>query len=459
MEKRPLARGKLAFYLVILIAASTASVIFLPRGLIRLAFAGIFILPAALLLFDRPRWILYILLGLIFSCVYVFFDFPLVRLTSIFMAAAWAYMAVSERRVIVHDPVMAVLTTAFLLCAFQSMIFARDIASSLFRLDGFIKNLVYIFLIMQFCRTRGDLLRIFIAISAASMISNFMPFFVPPPDNQSSLSLIWNEGIYRYEGYLREANMFAFSIIFLLPILLFLFARLKRPRFVRFLIAAATAGTVFVLVLSFSRGGFVALAFMLLALLFVERRNKAVVITGLAMVAVAAVMAPAAYWSRIGSLAEIGNRMTEDTAILSRLYTMKIAVMLGLRNPLFGIGIENFLFHVARFIPLPNVVHNSFLQVFSDLGFPGLIVFVWMLVYNLRVTLSLMRSREDHEKALLGRILLVQQVAVIVNTLFLPVAYYIFTWFTMAIPTAVKYAYDNSENGSGGEVPKRHGSA
>lgn len=434
-------RARLAVILSVCAVALAAAFIFLPSGLIRLSLMGLVALPAAFILFDKPEWIFFILIALVFSSIHIFFSLPVVKMVTLLLIISFMVSVLAGRKIAVHDIRFFMLTAAFLIVVFQSMIFARDIGSSLSRIAQYSRYIVFLFFMIQFSRSKEGLTKVLIVIAIASLASNFLPFLLPLPEDHADLSLMWGQGVYRYEGYASEANMFAISQNFLIPILLFLFARFKKPWFMRPLILAFIVGTVFVLILSFSRGGFIGLVVLFVSLMIVERRNRGVMLTCIGIIVAGAILAPAAYWERIGSLVEIGNTMTEDTAILSRLFTMKIAVMLGLSNPLFGIGIENFLFYVTRYVPFANVVHNSILQIFAALGFPGLILISWLMIYNLKVTKRLISGLAGPEGAMLGRMLLVQQLAVFVNSMFLPVAFDLVFWFTLGLPAIAYCAY------------------
>ena len=52
----------------------------------------------------------------------------------------------------------------------------------------------------------------------------------------------------------------------------------------------------------------------------------------------------------------------------------------------------------------------------------------------------MMRS-EDEETSQLGRIILVQLLAVFVDGLFIPIGYELITWFTMLLPSLAYRAY------------------
>ncbi len=433
--------GRLAAWLAVILAASIAAVVFLPSGLVRLVVLGILALPLFLAIFDRPQWIFYALVFLIFSNVYIFFSFRIYRVLLLLLAVSLAVSIVRGRRFVIHDRPFFALAAAFSIIIFQSVAFARNIDASLSGLSKFTKILVTMLLMVQFSRDRSEFFRIVIFICAAIFVSDFFPLIIPPPERYKDMSLIWQQGVLRYEGYFLEANFFAFYQVFFIPLLLYLFARFKKPWFVRPLLTAVIAGAVFVTFLSFSRGGFVGLASLFVILFVVERKNRALLWGGIAVVALVAVMAPAVYWDRIATIFNTQTEWSQDLAIVSRFETMKTAVRLGFSNPIFGVGIDNFLEQAARFVPFNLDVHNAILQVLAETGLLGLSVIVTIVLYNFRVINRLMKRTDDPEAAQLGRILFVQQGAVFVNAMFLPAAYQPVLWFCFLFPTLARYAY------------------
>jgi len=191
----PVHRGRLAFVIIVLSVFAAASFLFLPRGLVRLAIVGIFILPVLMILFDQPKYSFYLVIGLLFSNIFIFFNFPLVRMVSLLLMASWGLAVLMGRKIVIHDRRIFFLTAAFFLFSFQSMILARDIGSSIYRMDYFLGTLVYLFLIIQFSRTRDEFFMVLLVISLGCMISNFLPFLVPPPEKYADLSLIWTGAV------------------------------------------------------------------------------------------------------------------------------------------------------------------------------------------------------------------------------------------------------------------------
>ena len=172
----PVHKGRLALVVILLVVVAAAALVLLPRGLVRLTIVGIFILPILMILFDHPKWSFYLLLSLMFSNIFIFFHFPLVRMSALLLIASWSVSVLMGRKIIIHDRRIFFLTAAFFLFSFQSMIFARDIDSSIFRMDYFLSTLVYLFLIIQFARSRDEFFMLLLVLSFASLISNFLPF-------------------------------------------------------------------------------------------------------------------------------------------------------------------------------------------------------------------------------------------------------------------------------------------
>jgi O-antigen ligase len=422
-------------------AVVTAAALLLPSGATRLLIMAGLALPAILLLVSRPEYVLAIIVFMRFTNFDIFLPVRLFRPLSLLLVASMVAVWLDGRRFALKDKFLSVLILAFVLIAFHSMAFAEDLRTSAHAFESLLGVVLVIAALLVLAPSRKNFFAFLIVLTAATMISDFLPLLVPPPGDYASKTLIWGEGVLRYEGYQLEANIFAFHQIFIIPILLFLLARFDRPWYVRPVIVAALAGTVFVLMLSFSRGGFVGLLVILAATLVVERKNRAVLAVAAAGAIILAVAAPALYWDRIITLYEAAKHVSRDYAILIRVQTLKVAFIMGIENPVFGVGLGNFIFQASRFLPFTKVVHNAFLQVFSELGLPGLLVLSTIFIRNIFIIRSMMGSRSDPDRARLGRFLMVQQIAVVVNATFIPVGYEFILWVWLIIPSLASAAY------------------
>jgi O-antigen ligase len=104
------------------------------------------------------------------------------------------------------------------------------------------------------------------------------------------------------------------------------------------------------------------------------------------------------------------------------------------------VGIGNFIYQAARFLPFSKTVHSAFLQIFSELGFPGLLIVIAVLGRNIKLIWSMMKS-DDEDRAGLGKFLLVQLVAVAVSAMFIPVAYEYIFWIWLVLPSLAHQVY------------------
>jgi putative inorganic carbon (HCO3(-)) transporter len=438
---RPLNLRKLVMLIILLAAIAAAGGIFLPSSIVRLFVLGVAALPVIAYLFDKPELIFYIFTFVTFSNIDIYAPIPIFRFLIIFLLASIVVAIVLGRKVVFHSAYFALLVVAFLILVFQSLAVARHLDISFDRLQQFVKLLLYLVLTVQFVSNRRGLRVFLLVVAAAIVVSNILPTFVPPPERYAGPSLLGTQGVFRFEGLFFEPNMIAFLQVFFIPFYIFLVMMYRKSFIGVVLLAGALILSLVAMVISFSRGSFVSLAFLLLLLMYVERRNRVVITIGLALIVLGIMLVPATYFARIGSLYEAVSGSSRDLPIYSRLETSKIALKMGIQHPLSGVGLDNFLPRAAFYTALPYAVHNAFLQVFSEVGVFALGVLIAIICHNIRIIKDLMSRVSDGEASQLGRILMVQHFAVLLNSMFIPVAYVDILWYTLIFPTLAHYAY------------------
>lgn len=135
-----------------------------------------------------------------------------------------------------------------------------------------------------------------------------------------------------------------------------------------------------------SRGGVLGLGAGLLAFILVQRGRKRVTSLLVLSLALSAgwQFAPDSFRERMASLTSLGEDYN-STSYFGRKEIWNRGIGYGLTNPLLGVGIGNF--EVAEGATLEELgrrgkwsaAHNSFIQVFSEMGFPGLLIFTLIL--------------------------------------------------------------------------------
>jgi O-antigen ligase len=189
--------------------------------------------------------------------------------------------------------------------------------------------------------------------------------------------------------YYYDANDFATFAVASMPLGIYL---VRRARSLTGRVLPVTALIVIsaAFVRSGSRGGFLALIatalFVVLGLraISVGKRVAAVAIVALVVLFVATDR----YWSAMGTI--LSNSDYNQTSESGRLQIWQRGVGYVMRNPILGVGADNFRQAEGQLSELAtrqqygvgvrwNAPHDTFLQVAAELGLPGLVFFVLML--------------------------------------------------------------------------------
>ena len=159
----------------------------------------------------------------------------------------------------------------------------------------------------------------------------------------------------------------------------------------------ASAGlTVFTIVGTYSRGGFLALVASVLVFVLLQRKRTFALVglVGCALVAINVAPLPKNYIERLNTIRtyeEVG-----ETSALSRPHFWRVAVAMALDRPLFGVGLRGYesAYNSYDFLNgqygRGRSVHSSHFQVLAEMGFLGATVWMWLFAY---AYLTLFRAR------------------------------------------------------------------
>lgn len=267
----------------------------------------------------------------------------------------------------------------------------------------------------------------------------------------------------RLSGPLGDPNYYAQILVPLIPI--GLIALRGANRRYRLVATVATVAVLGGLVLSYSRGGALALVLMLgLAAAFRYVRGSQVLLIVLAgLVALAVVPDYRARVASIGSSVtgatqEQGSSTAADQSVLSRTGEMAAAGLVFLDHPVVGVGPGVFPLYYQEYIKRlgleahtsvktgPNrgeearrEAHNMFLSVGAELGLAGLAVFL-AIVCTAFAGLVRVRRRCAESDPRLSRIataMLIALAGYLLTGLFLTLAYERYFWVLIGITGAV----------------------
>jgi len=180
-------------------------------------------------------------------------------------------------------------------------------------------------------------------------------------------------------GILGNPNDLALNMVVFLP---FALAAAFKPGPAPRRGAAALCAMVMMttIVLTKSRGGFLGLGAMLVMVVITSVRVRpAIGVAAVVAVLAAVPLAPASFWSRMVSIFDQEKDTTGSRQ--ARLDLMHEGVRVFLANPVFGVGLGQFVnYDPTSRKEAWHVTHNATLQVAAELGIVGLIPFIYLIL-------------------------------------------------------------------------------
>lgn len=192
----------------------------------------------------------------------------------------------------------------------------------------------------------------------------------------------------RIGGIFENPNEMALHFVTLLPLAVAL-AVGSRSLLKKALYGAAALMMVAGTVITYSRGGFLSMAavFFVLAWMLGRRNRFAVMLAAGLLTVLLLIVAPGGYGARILSIYD--RRLDAFGSADARQQLLWTSVVVALRNPIFGVGMGNFV-HVS---PRSLEAHNAYTQVASEMGAFGFAVYVLYVVTPLRRMWAIAREQ------------------------------------------------------------------
>lgn len=251
-------------------------------------------------------------------------------------------------------------------------------------------------------------------------------------------------------GSVGDNNSLATALLMIVPLAFYL-ARYSAIRVIRLGMLAVLALSVVTVIMTYSRGGLLGLL-VVAAFMVKNSRSK---FASIAMVLIGAglvyAFAPDSWFERIGTVETAAN---DDGSFLGRVVAWKMSTLIAFAHPIFGGGphaVQRFqvwsefrpYIDSVNFFPtpppdvVPHAAHSSYFEVFGDLGFSGLIVFLSLLAcafWQLFRIRRMAKSRPDLRWAAdLAGMLQISMAAYVVTTALLSMAYFELFWILIAM--------------------------
>lgn len=179
-------------------------------------------------------------------------------------------------------------------------------------------------------------------------------------------------------GMFQNPNDMALNMVAVLPIA-FLVTMRAKTLFWRLLGAGTILAMIWSVIVSYSRGGFIGLAVMMLIVGFHVARRRPSVAAGAALAFVLALpLVPPSYWDRMSSITDDSRDATGSRE--ARRTLLREAWNTFLAFPVTGVGAGMFqAYNPPGRVEIWRETHNVVLQVAAELGIVGLAIFGFLL--------------------------------------------------------------------------------
>ncbi len=387
----------------------------------------------------------------------------LIKVAGALLAASWALQLATRpetRRTLLSDrPVLAFAAVGFVGWSLASSLWASSSGAAFSASLRGAQGVLLFFIVYSALRERRQLRLAMLAYVAGATLTALVGMGGGTGADTATAGD-------RFAGSIGDPNYFAALLVPALAYAAFMFVT-ERSTFGRWCLGGAAGVIAAALFLTASRGGIVALAAMAVAVVVlagpVRARALALVssVSGFG-IAYFLLFAPPGALSRITAFSSSASSGRND------LWSIAFRIFSG--HPILGIGADNFvlvepnyvkssldLSSLAIVFDSPHVAHNTYIQVATELGLVGLVVFALVLTGTYRLGLAAVRRAAragDLELEVLARGLLVGLVGLLAAYVFLTAEYEKQIWLVLGF-VAAAFAVARSN----GDEPAAHAAA
>jgi O-antigen ligase len=330
----------------------------------------------------------------------------------------------------------------FVLSLGLSIFTSPDIYGSLAALLTYVQLLVMFFLIIDFVQGEREIRRLLLVLVLSGVVNAGFAIY------QYNF-----ENVARVAGTIGNANRFGIIQLTLLCLIAPFLGSIS----VRGLVLAmllALSSIAYSILLSFSRGAFVAaVGVVLYYFLFLRSGRPWPKVAMATVIIVGVVLAPEGFYHRIETIptALSGTQLPEGS-IPTRLLYFRAGIQMGLDHFVTGVGLGQFDQYVASYANLHTVkgsgAHNMYVSIFAEAGSIGLIAFLGFLATSLVATRGCQRpgwSGTRLQRASVNSVEL-GYVALLIGGLFATLEYSKVLWILVALAVVVQELGLRQEN-------------
>ena len=461
--------------------------IFIPLAILVGAVAGILVVR-----FNQPVTILLTLAGLIVFAISIYsMEFGLLVLTFItytrFSDVVVQYhsapsvakpflvllvLSILLRWVIFLEPPRAWLVPALLLgiyglAGFASIVYSPVPDRVWGGITDFIKDAVIAVVVVILLQSKLSFRRVLWTLIIAGIFMGSLSvfqYFTKTYDNEYGgfavtglHQIIGENDEYRVGGPLEDPNFFAQIMVVLIPISLERFFHVKRTRW-RLLALTGAVLSLLCVLLSYSRGGFLALVVTMTVYFYFYPPKRTQLPLLIVAMLVLIPLAPPRYFDRISTLTEFIRPKTtlrsNELSFQGRLSENLAAWEMIKSKPLFGVGLRsyNYLFPTyskslgLALVATEREAHNLYLEITAETGIIGLATFALLIFVSIRTLLAARRKflwENLHEYAQMTTGFMAGYIGYLVAATFIHGAYPRYLYFLVGVALSLKQLAQN----------------
>jgi len=296
-----------------------------------------------------------------------------------------------------------IIVGAYGIVVFVSLFYAVDFNRATLALDDFVKDGIIAVLLTMLVQRGPTLRRVAWALIIAGIFTGTISvyqYLTGTFDNiywgfaeAPVLNIIGETESNRVAGMLGSPNYYAQILVILVPLAINQFWD-ERSIILKFLAGWSALVCTLSIFFTYSRGGFVALAITLLAVVFYRRLK----LPFLLLVVLASILVlrfvPNPFFERLQTIpAALTGEISyvDEVSFRGRASELIVAVQMFMDHPLIGVGVDNYPVYYQEYSRRVGLdprteqrqAHNLFLRTAAETGLAGLITFglvLWMMI-------------------------------------------------------------------------------
>lgn len=346
------------------------------------------------------------------------------------------------------------------LLAFASLLYAEDSERAMIAIEDYAKDAFIVILVLVSLRRASMLRHVIWALLAAGLLMGGLSLYQQLTGNfdhnilglaeANRQQIVGQTSGFRITGPVGDPNFFAQIMLVLVPLALDRLWHEKKTT-LRALAALVLVVSLLTIVFTFSRGAFIGLLVVFVAIVIYYRPRPTAVILAMLLVIPLLSLVPRAYIQRLETIANVlpwSAEIPRELALRGRLSEVTVGWLMFQDHPLAGVGVNNYPTHYLDYSSSVGLdprlearsAHSLYLQIAAETGILGILLFgaiLWLTFRGLLRAPAAFRQLGLGDSAEITRALTIGLMGYLVAATFLHAAYPRYMWLLLGIALAI----------------------